>query len=260
MLPRPEFLHVLGASQQNLLADYYWIEQIQATGSARTVDEYADIGAYANLVTDLDPQFRVVYGFAGAAIPVPLGRGRWANTEVSTQVLEKGVRYFPNDLHLNVLLAYNYSYFKHDARGAAELLSHAATLPGAPAYLRPLATRLYAQAGEFDAGLTLAKTLYEQAETPEERAFYLRRIKEIALERVLTRIEDEWKQFTSEQHRPPTSIAELVSTGYLPVLPVDPLGGTLAVDASGNAFSTSEARRLRVYDPDYDKASPEASP
>ncbi|HYX92585.1 MAG TPA: hypothetical protein VE782_13565 [Myxococcaceae bacterium] len=246
VLPQRQFLQVLGAPFLQLVADYYWIETIQAVGKARSAEEYADPYYYANLLTDLDPGFRTVYAFAGAAIPFNRGREHWVNTELSTRLLEKGHSAFPRDLTLNVLLAYNLSYFHSEYRRAADLLTAASQLPRAPAYLPALATRLYAQSGSFDAGLALAESLRDGASDPETRAFFDRRIKEIELERQLSRVEEAWRRFNQRTGRA-ASLDELVASGDLQEIPSDPLGGQIMIDKKGRASSSSQQRRLEIY-------------
>jgi hypothetical protein len=246
VLPQREFLQVLAAPFPELVADYYWIQTIQAVGKARSAEEYADAYYYADLLTDLDPGFRTVYAFAGASIPFNPGRERWVNTELSTRLLEKGHSAFPRDLTLNILLAYNLSYFQSEYRRAADLLTAASKLPRAPAYLAELATRLYAQSGTFDAGLVLAESLRDTARDPETRAFFDRRVKEIALERELSRVEDAWRRFRQRTGRG-ASITELVASGDLEGIPSDPLGGQIIVDENGRASSSSRERRLEIY-------------
>src|SRR5262249_15566109 len=106
LLPRKELLHVLGASCQQLVADYFWIQTIQAVGAALSSHEYLDAYYYADLVTDLDPRFLQIYTFTGAALPVNLGRETWVNTAESTRLLEKGHQNAPTDVYLGILLAY----------------------------------------------------------------------------------------------------------------------------------------------------------
>jgi hypothetical protein len=246
VLPQRQFLEVIGAPFPQLMADYYWIQTIQAVGRARYAEEYVDAYYFANLLTDLDPGFHAAYSFAGAAVPYNRGRETWVNTELSTRLLEKGRSVFPGDLSLNVLLAYNLSYFHGEYRRAADVLSAASQLPGAPSYLSALATRLYAQSGSFDSGLALAESLRDSARDQETRAFFDRRVKEIALERELSRVEEAWRGFNRRRGRG-ASISELVASGDLDGLPSDPLGGVIVVDENGRASSTSQERRLEIH-------------
>src|ERR1700694_1647540 len=252
LLPRKELLHLIGSSQQQLLTDYFWIQTIQAVGRAMTADEYLDAYYYADLVTDLDPLFIPVYSFAGAAIPVNLGRETWINTAESTRLLEKGVKIAPKNVFLRILLAYNYSYYQKQYERAAKLLDEAARMPGAPRYLGALATRLYAQSGDVDTGLALAQSLYENTQEPQMRATFEQRLKELALEKILRGVDQAIENFTMREGRGPMKLVELVSKGDLRALPPDPLGGDLVIGAHGHCQSTALERRLRVYEPSRD--------
>src|SRR4051794_21804690 len=169
LLPRQEVLRLTGRGYIEVIADYFWLQLIQATGLALRAEEYRDIYPYADLITDLDPRFGIVYSFAAGTLPANLGRETWVNTQESTQLLRKGLKLFPRDLKMNMLLAYNLSTFHKQYREAAEVLERAAKLPGAPSSLPALATRLYAQAGSVDTGLALARSLADSAEDPETR-------------------------------------------------------------------------------------------
>jgi hypothetical protein len=252
LLPRAEFLHLIGASQQNLIADYFWIQAINNIGTAQSAPEYRDVFFYADLITDLDPRFVFVYRFCSPAISINVGRGHWVNTQESTQLLEKGLRVAPKDIFLRILLAYNHSYFHKNYRYAASLLDETSKLPGAPRYVAALATRLYAQSGDVDAGLALAQSIYETADDAETRKIFEHRVKELQLERILREIDGAASAYAKREGRFPGSVEELVVRGDLPSLPADPLGGNLTISADGHSQSTALARRLTVFEPKND--------
>jgi hypothetical protein len=245
LLPRPELLKVAARAYLNVVADYYWIQTVQALGRARTRDEYRDIYWYAELATTLDPDFDIIYRFAGTSIPHNLGRETWVNTRESTALLEKGVARFPKDVRLQVLLAFNYSYFHHDYARAGTLLANTARMQGAPKYLGALATRQLAQAGRIDSGLELARSLYEQETDPDAKALFERRIGQLLTERVLQQVDAAIASYKDKRGELPTTIQELTQEGLLPPV-TDPSGGTLFIDDKGRAQSTSESGRLEV--------------
>jgi hypothetical protein len=250
LLPRPELLHALFASEQTMIADYYWVRTTEATGSAQTPEEYRDIADYAQLVSDLDPAFAYVYAFAGAVIPVNLGREHWVNTEESTRILELGVKRHPRHVFMRILLANNLTYFRKDYRAAADLLAETAKLPGAPRYLAPLAARMYSQAGAFDAGRAIAESLAQWAADPELKALMTRRRDQLALEEELQRVDRAVASFRARQGRLPFGLEELVVSGDLAALPQDPLGGQISLDLKGRAVSSSTSGlRLKLFDP-----------
>jgi hypothetical protein len=254
LLPRASLLRVAGRAFLPLIADYYWLQAIQATGKAHTEAEYRDISDYAQLITDLDPDFAYVYQFAGLILPFNHGRETWTNTQESTSILEKGVAHFPNWVFLRTLLAYNYSVFQKEYIRAAHLLEETSRLPGAPAYLPLLATRLYAQAGAFEAASAFADQFAANADDPETRSAFEHRTKEIALERILQTTDRAVASFRQRNGRLPKDLKELVASGELSSLPEDPLEGEIYVDADGRTYSTSQSHRLEVYEPIKDSA------
>lgn len=249
LLPREEFLHILGASHQQLIADYFWIQAIQGIGTAQTAEEYRDIFDYADLITNLDRNFISVYRYCAPTIPVNLGREVWVNTAESTQLLEKGVAVAPRDVFLRILLAYNHSYYHKHYQRAAELLEETAKLPSSPRYLPVLATRLYAQSGHVEAGLALARSLFETSDDPQTQQTFERRIKELELERTLESIDAAVSTYLKREGRLPSRLQELVAQGDLPTMPSDPLGGDLSIGSDGQSKSSVLARRLIVYEP-----------
>jgi hypothetical protein len=249
LLPRASVLRLAGRAFLPLIADYYWLAAIQATGKANTELEYWDIAAYAQLITDVDPDFAYVYQFAGVMVPFNRGRETWTNTQESTALLEKGVSRFPSSVVLRTLLAYNYSVFQKEYVRAAHLLEETARLPGAAPYIPLLATRLYAQAGVFDAASAFADQFAANAEDPGTRAVFERRTKEIALERILQMTDRSVAAFHERTGRLPKTLQELVDSGDLVTLPQDPLEGEIYVGADGRTYSTSQSHRLEVYMP-----------
>lgn len=247
LLPRQEMLRLVGRGYIQLIADYFWLQLIQTTGAARGADEYRDLYAYADLITDLDPQFRLVYTFAAGVLPTNTGREIWANTAESTLLLRKGLKLFPSDLKMNMLLAYNLSAFHKQYREAAEVVERTAKLPGAPAYLPALATRLYAQSGDVDTGEALALALAESAEDEETRELFLTRVRDLRLERELRRVDAALATFRGVFGASPPDLATLLWLGYLDRPPEDPQGGAFFIGYDGRARSETQQKRMDIF-------------
>jgi hypothetical protein len=249
LLPRKEVLQVVGRSHLPLVVDYLWLQLIQETGRARTAEDYRDIYPYADLLTDMDPKFNLVYRFAGTALPTNLGREQWVNTEESTRIIRKGLPYFPDDLQLNMLLAYNLSTFHQQYREAAQVMEHASKLPGAPSYLGPLATRLYAQSGEVNAGMALALSLAESAQDEETRAAFEQRIRDLKMEAELQRVDKAIASFRASFGAAPPDLPTLLWLGFLDRPPFDPEGGGFYIGYDARAYSETQRRRLEIFTP-----------
>jgi hypothetical protein len=250
LLPRKELLQVVGKSYLPVIVDYLWIQIVQATGRAWKAEEYRDIYPYAELITDLDPRFDIVYRFAGSTLPTNLGRETWVNTEESTRIVRKGLELFPNDLTLNVILAYNLSAFHKEYREAAQVLEHASRLPDAPDYLAPLATRLYAQSGEVNAGLALAYSLADTAGDEQTRATFEKRIRDLEMEAELQRVDKAIDTFRQHFGVAPPDVETLLWLGMLERPPHDPEGGGFFIGYDERAYSETQRRRLEIFTPD----------
>jgi hypothetical protein len=246
LLPRASFLRAIFPAHRHLVSDFYWILTINQVGKANSVTEYRDVYFLANLATDLDPQFRQVYTFAGVIIPVHLGREEYANADESTALLRKGDQNIPNEFKIRFQLAFNEMFFHRRYEAAAEILKSLMSHPSAPTWLGAMVTRLYAHVGQFDASLAFTEQLRDSAEDEETRASYERRILEIEQEKVLRELDAVIKRFVDREGHAPESIAALVVSGDLAELPKDPLEGTFFLDSKGRARSTSSKRRLEL--------------
>jgi hypothetical protein len=261
LLPRLEFLTILGAGQRSLVSDYFWLQAIQTMGDAGQQSSmaerhtrYLDLFYYADLITDLDPDFKKVYTFAGNAVPINLGRETWVNTREARKILEKGVARFPNDPDLRLYLAYNLSYHHQEHALAAEHLGYAARLPDAPPVIGEMASRLLAHTGQFETALTLAEAFRESAGDEQMRELFDMRLKEIQRERILKEVDAAVLAFEAREGRRPASLDELVSKHDLPRVPEDPMGGVVFIGEDGKGQSTSS--QLRLEPSDYRKPFP----
>ncbi len=256
LLPRPQLLKVLGAGHLNFVADLYWLQLLQQVGVSHSADEYLAIADYANLVADLDPRFRSVYLMAGLTIPYNRGREEWVNGDAALAILERGLKVFPDDLTLWLYHAHTCMFVLRDYRRAAESLKKVAQLPGAPKVAGLLATRVMAQAGEFDAALEFAQVMEQTAADPNTREYFEHRKKEIQLERVLSKVDAATMQYWRREGALPGSLDALLAAKDLDAPPVDPLGGTITLDSFGRARSTSAPFRLELYDAESKMLAP----
>lgn len=244
LLPRPGLLKTLFKSQQGLVTDYFWIMMLNRIGAANRPDEYRHIYDYADLVTDLDPSFWQPYFYSGITMPVHRGKGEYTNVTESSAILRKGFQHLPDNERLSFQLAYNLMFFEKKYKEAADIIKWMSQRPDAPPWYSALATRLYAQSGDFDSGLSLSMALRDSATDAETREFYARRVQEILQERLLRSIDTAIANYRAREGHLPDTLPALVAAGDLPQVPEDPLGGKLFVGKDGRAYS--DAVRLRM--------------
>ncbi len=246
MLPNPSVLRVLGRSQIEFVADLLWVRMGSMASRAERVDEYAALLPIGNLIADVDPRFKYPYFVAGVLAPVWQGKGKpYANTDGARAIMQRGIEAVPTYLRLYVQKAYIEFFMLHQPLVAAKTLRGTVNVPGAPVHLQALATRLYAQGGQFDQAEAFAREM-AQSDDPEVRADFETRSKEIQLERVLVTVDKAAEQYRATTGRVAATVRELVDAALLPSIPADPFGGAIELRSDG-AYSTAYKGRLRAF-------------
>jgi hypothetical protein len=246
ILPDPILLKALFRSQLEFVADLFWIRMSNVAGTANTATEYGALIPLGNLVADLSPRFKYPYYVGGVLAPVQRGRLReYDNAEGAIALMRRGVRAVPDYTRLFIQLAWAEIEMLHDRVASARTLQAAATLPDVPSFAGGLATRLLSESGRFDEARAFAASM-AQSQNPQVRADFELRLKQIALEEVLTSVDEGAARFAAEHHRPPASVGELLEAGALSVEPIDPFGGEIVLTPAG-ARSTVQAERLKTF-------------
>ncbi len=245
-LPDPLLLKVLGRSQVEFIADLFWVRMSNVGGTASTSVEYAALLPLGNLIADLSPHFKYPYYVGGVLAPVRRGwLHEYDNAEGAVALMRRGVASVPTYARLFIQLAYAELEMLKDRVAAARTLQAAAALPDVPSFAPRLATRLLSESGRFDEARAFAASM-AQSQNEQIRADFELRLKQIDLEEVLTGVDQAVTRFSTERHRAPTTVDELVTFGFLSARPVDPFGGDIIVTPDG-ARSTVESGRLKTY-------------
>ncbi len=243
-LPRGEYIKPTLLGYHHLGSDVLWLRLLQVLGKKRnTVDEYEWIYHALDVVTTLDPQYDYAYYVGGVVLTNLANR-----VDLSNRLLEKGFKENPTVWNIPFLLGYNHYFIVGDAAKAAEYIAAAARLPGGPAYLPGLATRMYAEANNPETALQFLEALWRQAQDAETREVLEKRAKEIMIERDIRSLESAVQQFLGKQGTFPKTLHDLIANGYLPQLPQEPFGGFYELDSkTGNVSSSTHPNRLRVF-------------
>jgi hypothetical protein len=237
-LPQPEVLKIVSLGYQSIVADFIWLQAIQAM-SEKKLSEEAGRWIYRALdaVTTLDPQFVRAYEAGGLALCTLV-----VLPEESNALLEKGMKHNPQVWQLPFILGINYYFELGDDAKAGEYIAKAARLPGAPAYLAGLAARLYVSAKAPQNAVELLASLYEHAAEGEARQVLEQRLKQAIVERDLQVLEAAIGRYRDRFSYPPDQLGDLVAQGVLRVLPGDPFGGEYLYDPYIQVVSSSSVK------------------
>lgn len=237
---------------RSVVGDFAFLEALQVYGGQKGQRTAADgarddraLNRLLTYATDLDPKFAGAYRFAGNAMPRPTLDNKVTNVLQAEAILQKGTRERPDDWRIPFELGFIQSYFLGRFEEAARNFAIAARAKGSPAYLGLLATRAAADAGSLEFAERMATVMASEATEEANRAEWEKRLVDLRMERDLRGIEAAIARYRERTHSPPHSLEELVKSGDLPKLPVEPHGGRYKLDAAGEPRS-NVAERLRI--------------
>jgi hypothetical protein len=243
VLPPGEYLKPALLGYEHLAADVLWLRIVQVLGQRTlSAQEYEWVYQALDVVTTLDPSYAYAYQ-VGGVILAELGH----RPDLSTALLEKGLRANPTVWQIPFYLGYNHFFHFHDDRRAADYMALAAKLPGRPAYLPRLVARLYAEAGSVQVALDWLLPLWRDAEDVHIKDALDTRIKELTITRDLQRLEGAVARYREKYGAPPRQLHDLVRDGFLSSIPPEPFGGTYILDPhTGDVASSARPRGIRM--------------
>lgn len=242
-LPQGDVLRVASLGYQSVVADFFWLQAIQAMGE-RKISEEAGRWIYRALdvATTLDPKFVRAYEAGGLALCTLV-----VLPEESNALLEKGMAHNPHVWQLPFYVGVNHYFEFGDDVKASEYIARAARLPGAPEQLSFFFARLLASSREPQAAIEVLAQLYEQTQDENLRRTLERRLKEMIVERDLQLLEATIFRYGQQQGHRLARLEDLVGVGLLSSLPRDPFGDSYLYEpTTGTVRSRSVDGRLKV--------------
>ncbi len=216
----------LALSAKPLVADVYWLRTIQHFGGdrlARRRDRpFELLQPLLDLTTTLDPKFVAAYRFGAIflAEPPPGGPGR---ADQAIALLEKGLAAQPNKWQYAQDIGFVHLWSRGDAKTAALWFKRAASMPGAPNWLAPVAATTMTQADPA-AAATWLREMAATATQPWVRAIAERRLAQLQAMQDIADLEGMVKPFQDKVHRNPTGWEDFRQAGLLRGVPLDPAG------------------------------------
>ncbi|MHB1040753.1 MAG: hypothetical protein ACYC34_10540 [Desulfobacteria bacterium] len=236
---RPEFAFGF----RNVLADVAWLEGVQVAGNRKmTRWDYDRLYELLDGVSNFDPKFEIPYLLGGLV----LGESP-DHAQKALEVFERGKKEYPADWRFPFYMGFTYYFSLGDAVAGGRATAEAARLPGSPAYLPGLASRMLSEAREPEVALSLLASIVRQESDPARRAVLSRRIREVTVERDLQALERAVETYREKMGTVPRDLSDLVRAGILPGIPEEPNGGRYLVEPGGKVRSDRVSQRLRVF-------------
>jgi hypothetical protein len=228
----------------NVLADAYWIRTVVHYGSVRRMPDegarnYGLLYPMLDLVTTLDPAFRVAYRFGAIFLTeaYPSGPGR---PDQAIELLQRAYAQNPRGWEYLHDIAFIHYWWLSDYEGAAAWFRKAADVPGAPTWLVPLAATTLAEGGDRNLSRQMWRQMAEGSDVDWIRASAELRLTQLDALDAIDRLAQVIARFKDQTGRLPQSWSELVSARLLPGVPLDPSGSPFVLDGTTGSIDVAQ--------------------
>lgn len=236
----PFMVHALDMGFDPAAASFMWVTtmpEILDLWAGKT-EYFPDLAA----VTAVDPKFGYPYAFSVLTLPaVPTSSYPEALAQ-SFVIGNEGLKNADPDWRISYYMAINYYLDENDLKDALNYFTIAAGTPGIPQYAERFALNFGIGQRERDRVRDLWETVYESTNDPATKARAAAWITRLNIFDYLDAASTQYKKQFGEF---PTSTTELVTTGIIPSVPVDPFGFTFIIRSDGT--SDIDLTKLPAY-------------
>ena len=210
----------------NVTADLYWLRTVQYFGGTRleeTNKDYRLLEPLLNITVELDPDFKIAYSYGATFLSEPFPTGTGLPLK-GIEIIDKGIANHPEHWRFYLDKGFIYFWFLNDYEKAAEVFLEGSKLPGAPYWMIAIATRTLTRGGDRETARHLWRMLYQSAETSQQQdnaTIHLQQLDALDEMDLLRKVIGAFHQRAG---RYPGGWQELVDTGFLEKIPVDPTG------------------------------------
>lgn len=238
-IPHPQILKMSVADHSLAVAEmavvkvlFYFgtvVEEFQKNLAVRP--EYQNMYRTLATAAKLDPYNMDLYYFAQAAFTWELGRIAEVNA-----LLDEGMKWRHWDPWLPFYVGFNHAYFLKNYTEAARYMRIAAERSGNPLFTN-LAARYFYESKQTDLGLIFLQSMIDQATDKGVKKTYQIRLDALL---AIRKLEEAIEGYQLRFGKNPTTVTDIVSSGLLEAVPVDPYGGEFYLDEQLRVRSTSK--------------------
>lgn len=232
-LPSGKVLKKLSLGYSGLLADIYWTRAVQYFGSrVRRSTRFDLLAPLLDITTDLDPHLVVAYetGSIFLSNHMPEGAGQ---PDKAVALLQKGIRENPDYWRLYFSLGFVHYIDRQDYKSAEEAFRKGSEVPGALPWMKVMAARMAERGDDFNTALALWQGLYQTSSDKDLKAGAILHINSLRAEGAIHQLEDLVRQYRAKTGALPSHWGQLIQTGFLAGIPLDPTGAPFKLMPDG---------------------------
>jgi len=227
-----EAVRRMALGYESIVADVYWMRAVVYYGGQRlqttAPPNYDLLYALLDLVTTLDPRFNIAYRFGSIflAEAYPSGPGR---PDQAIALLARGIERTGRWEYMHDT-GFVYYWWLRDYIKAAEWFERAAAVPGAPAWLKPLAATTLAVGGDRRTSRQLWEQLMQASDTEWLRGNAEFRLRQLDAMDMLDQLNALARRYAAQTGRVAGNWQTLGPAVGLRGVPVDSAGVAFAID------------------------------
>jgi tetratricopeptide (TPR) repeat protein len=239
-LPNGRYLKAISLGNAPLVADLVYLWAIQYYSDYAREDRYRFVEhVFGDVIGELDPNYTDPY-WLGAIILTTEAK----DLEGGLRLLDKGFARKPTEWILPFLAGWECDRVGQYDR-AAVYFDRAAKAPGAPPDLFRLKAGMTALGGNLREAIARWNDVLEDPRNDEgARAIATRQIRTLTVRADLKDLDEAIAGFRARAGRAPRNLDELVRSGILKALPLDPDGHRYVYDPSTASVSSPASRVL----------------
>lgn len=236
----------LALSYDNLVSDVYWIRAVLYYGGKRTAERqpgnYDLLYPLLDLVTSLDPHFKIAYRFGAIFLTEAFPKGP-ARPDQAIELLRRGIERDNGRWEYFHDIGFVYYWWLHDYQKAAEWFLKGAEQRGAAEWLRPLAATTLATGGDRATSRQLWTELLN-SDMDFIKAQAELRLQQLDAMDTIEELTPALRRFVDRERRIPRSWQELATVERLPRVPADPTGVPFVFDPKVGHIDVSPSSSL----------------
>ena len=227
---------------RNLVADVYWIRAVvyyggkrQMSGGVQTAAAQAAnfelLDPLLDLVTSLDPHFKVAYRFGAIFLTeaYPSGPGR---PDQAIELLQRAIDTDSARWEYMEDIGFVYYWWVHDFHKASEWFKRAGEQQDAPSWLAPLAATTLAEGGDRRSSRFLWTEILKNTDIEWLKRNARTRLQQLDAMDTIEELNRRLARFMERERRAPRDWREFAAAEHLPGDPLDPTGTPYKFDGA----------------------------
>jgi len=239
-MPNGKYLKAVSLGHATLAADLVYLWAIQYYSDYGREDRFRYVEhVFGDVIGELDPQY-VDPCWLGAIILTTEAQ----DVDAGLRLLDKGFERNPTAWLLPFLAGWECDRVKRFDQ-AAVYFDRAAKAPGAPPEMFRLKAGMTERSGNLRDAIARWKDVLDDPRNDEgARAIASRQIRTLTVRADVKDLEEAIGAYRERNGRPPRGLEELVSSGIVAHLPLDPDGNAYVYDASTGTITSVASRVL----------------